>query len=94
MRTTKTSTPKNPTPPSDFSSDSEVQGLGKLVFLLFENAGKLARGIFCGLQGLQGGGMEHFCGLQGLQGGGMEHFWGLQELQVKKKGAFLLLHEL
>ena len=61
-------------------------------FWLFENAGKLARGIFCGLQGLQGGGMVHFWGLQGLQGVGMEHFWGLHELQVKKKGGFLLLH--
>ena len=80
MRTTKTSIPKKPTPPSDFSGDSEVQGLGKLVFLLFENAGKLVRGIFLGLQG--------------LQGVGMEHFWGLHELQVKKKGAFLLLHGL
>ena len=61
-------------------------------FWLFENAGKLARGIFWGLLGLQGGGMEHFWGLQGLQGVGMVHFWGLHELQVKKKGAFLLLH--
>lgn len=49
-------------------------------FWLFENAGKLARGIFWGLHE--------------LQGGGMEHFWGLHELQVKKKGAFLLLHGL
>ena len=75
-------------------------------FWLFENAGKLARGIFWGLQGLQGVGMvhfwglqglqgvrmEHFLGLQGLQGVGMEHFLGLQELQVKKKGSFLSLH--
>ena len=75
-------------------------------FWLFENAGKLARGIFWGLQGLQGGGMVHFWGLQGLQEVGMEHFWGLQglqgvrmvhfwglhELQVKKKGPFSLFH--
>ena len=33
-----------------------------------------------------------FWGLQGLQGGGMEHFWGLHELQVKKKGSFLSFH--
>ena len=47
-------------------------------FWLFENAGKLARGIFWGLQG--------------LQGVGMVHFWGLHELQVKKKGSFLSFH--
>ena len=48
-------------------------------FWLFENAGKLARGIFS-------------C-LHGLQGVGMVHFLGLHELQVKKKGAFSLFHD-
>ena len=35
-----------------------------------------------------------FCSLQDVQVVGKDHFWGLQDVQVKKKGAFLLLHEL
>ena len=81
------------TPPSsDLFVILRCKVLVSWFFWLFENAGKLARGIFCGLQGLQGGRMVHFLGLQGLQGGGMVHFWGLHELQVKKKGAFLSFH--
>ena len=53
------------------------------------------RAIFSCLHGLQEHGKGAFLSFaRGLQGVGMVHFWGLQELQVKKKGAFLLLHEL
>ena len=62
-RKTKTSTPKNPTPPSDFSGDSEVQGLGKLVFLVVWECGKACKGYFLGFAGLARGRNGTFFGV-------------------------------
>ena len=61
-RKTKTSTPKNPTPPSDFSGDSEVQGLGKLVFLVIWECGKACKGYFLGFARLARGRNGAFLG--------------------------------
>ena len=65
MRTTKTSIQKKPTPPSDFSGDSEVQGLGRLFFLVVSECEKACKGYFLWFAGLARGRNGAFLGFAG-----------------------------
>ena len=90
-RKTKTSIPKKPTPPSDFSGDSEVQGLGKLVFLVVWECGKACKGYFLGFARLARGQNGAFLGFAGLARGWNGAFLGFTGLASEEKGSFFIV---
>ena len=76
-------------PPSDLFDDSEVQGLGKLVFLVVWECGKACKGYFLWFAGLARGRNGAFLGFVGLARGRNGAFLGFAGLARGRNGAFL-----